>query len=541
MRSIASDPVLSQLADRVLHYAKAFGRTLPEIRFFILERLEFASLLEKHVYPTSPINIWEGKRMVHKKHRIESGQETSLYYEVVQTGNPSYAYLNSSNSPVTQASVMAHVVGHCEFSELNVLKDSNPDRTEYVMYLAKEVDRARQQMGAKDYLDYWNACESASALIAPNSQYNLDRSIETGAAISLEFQPTEDEREEHKTAIQPVFDTLTTLLQAPGGKSAFERELRKKRRGETLSRKGYILKAPCQDVLAFLRHYTPTSRAERAILDYKYATHAPQDFVLRTQIMNEGWAMYWEKKIMHELFKEKAVKGIIDYARVFSAVSSPRPYFQRNPYHLGYHLWRHIERLYRDGKVSLPYHEETDLEKKARWHQDSGVDPIAAMGHLVSTITDYEFLRRFLTPQLIHEFHLNRIERETAARLGIQNLNIVQMDERWYWLDPEPIKDEMLSFYTHFFRPRIYVIDTDFQDGGLLLFHRDDGRALRKDWIRPTLRNLNLIWKGPVAILSKGQLLAISGNQYKTDAVEPITFDQVVERMRKGKKPFRLE
>ena len=116
MRSIASDPVLSQLADRVLHYAKAFGRRLPEIRFFILERLEFASLLEKHVYPTSPINIWEGKRIVHKKHRIESGQETSLYYEVVQTGNPSYAYLDSSNSAVTQASVMAHVVGHCEFS-----------------------------------------------------------------------------------------------------------------------------------------------------------------------------------------------------------------------------------------------------------------------------------------------------------------------------------------------------------------------------------------------------------------------------------------
>ncbi len=89
MRSIHTDGVLSELEERVLHYAKAFDRKLPEIRFFILERLEFASLLEKDVYPTSPINILEGKRMVHKKHAIETGLDSSLYYEVVQTGNPS--------------------------------------------------------------------------------------------------------------------------------------------------------------------------------------------------------------------------------------------------------------------------------------------------------------------------------------------------------------------------------------------------------------------------------------------------------------------
>ena len=166
--------------------------------------------------------------------------------------------------------------------------------------------------------------------------------------------------------------------------------------------------------------------------------------------MNEGWAMYWEKKIMHALFEERAVKGIIDYARVFANVCSPRPYFQRNP-------------------------------------------SVEALGHLVDTVTDYEFLRRFLTPQLVHELHLNRVDRRTAERLGIKDGDIVQQDDRYVWLNPEPIKDEMLGFYTHFYRPRIYVIDSDYQDGCLLLYHRDDGRALRKDWIRPTLRNLNMI------------------------------------------------
>ena len=160
MRAVQTDPEIYELEQRVVHHAKAFGRTLPEMRFFILDSLEFMSLLEKYVYPVSPLNIWEGKRMVTRKHRVETGQEASIYYEVVQTGNPSYAYLNNTNSPMMQASVMAHVVGHCEFSELNVLKDSNPDRTEWVIHLSRKVDRARQQMGEINYSQFWNACES---------------------------------------------------------------------------------------------------------------------------------------------------------------------------------------------------------------------------------------------------------------------------------------------------------------------------------------------------------------------------------------------
>ena len=97
----------------------------------------------------------------------------------------------------------------------------------------------------------------------------------------------------------------------------------------------------------------------------------------------------------------------------------------------------------------------------------------------------------------------------------------------------------MLGFYTHFYRPRIYVIDSDYQDGSLLLYHRDDGRSLRKDWIRPTLRNLNMIWKAPVALLTKDQLFAVMGNQYKSEEVKPVPFEQIVERMQKGERPFR--
>ncbi|CAM2068907.1 SpoVR family protein [Sulfidibacter corallicola] len=541
MRMIHTDEVLNHLKDRVLYFGEEFGMTLPEVRFYILDGLEFASLLEKRVYPASPSNIWEGKRMVSKKYRISEGMESSLYYEVVQTGNPSYAYLNNTNSPMMQASVMAHVLGHCEFSELNVLRDSNPDRTEFVMFLVKKVNLGRHQMGEKSFISYWNAAESALPMMAPNSQYNVGRAVESDTVTGTGTKKRVEEAPVTPSFYTPLSSTLDALLRPRNDANPYEREMKTKLRQETLSRRGFRLRCPCQDVFAFLRYYAPTTNAERSVLDYLYTIHAPSDFVVRTQIMNEGWAMYWEKKIMLELFKERACTGIIDYSKVFSGVCYPRPYYMRNPYHLGFHMWCHVEELYRDGKVSLDYHEEKDQKAKDAWKRESGTQPIDAMRHLVRTVTDYEYLRRFLTPELIHQFHLNRVPQRDVARLGISKRDVIQEDRYWVWLNPEPIKKEMLKFFTHFYRPRIYVIDADFEDGGLLLFHRDDGRRLKANWIQPTLKNLNMIWKGGISLVSKNTLYGYTGGRYREMRIPEVDFEVVVDRMRDGKKPLVLD
>jgi len=540
MRNIRSDAELQYLAERVEYFAgDVFNMQLPEMRFFILDPMEFASLLEKSVYPTSPINIWEGKRIANKKHRIESGQESSLYYEVVQTGNPSYAYLNETNSALTQASVMAHVAGHCEFSELNVLHDSDMDRTEYVMYLVRKTDLARKQMGERRYLDYWNACESVLPFIAPNSQYNLENAIDQETTVTRGSYIDDEATDEANQPLSLVSDTMTSLLNFEEPKKKFIEEEKKRDRSEALSRRGYTLRAPCQDILGFLRHYAPTSESEKSVLNYLYVAHQHQDFVVRTQIMNEGWAMYWEKKIMMELFAEDSVRGAIDYAKVFSGVCYPRPWFQRNPYHLGYYMWQHIEDLYKEGKMGLDFHEEVDLETRRLWEKPEGVDTHAHMRHLVKSVTDYEFLRRFLTPELVEKFHLNRLDPRMAQQIGVTQEDVYKADKNWIWLNPEPVIDEMLKFFTHFYRPRIYIIDSDYLDGGLLLMHRDDGRGLKAEWIRPAMMNFSRIWKSPVYLLSKDKLYRASAGGYKELSVKAVPFEEIVERMRKQQAPFK--
>ena len=125
--------------------------------------------------------------------------------------------------------------------------------------------------------------------------------------------------------------------------------------------------------------------------------------------------------------------------------------------------------------------------------------------------------------------------------MGIRDEDVTHADDYWIWVDPEPIKEQMLDFFTHYFQPRIYVIDNNFQDGGLLLLHRDDGRSLRNDWIKPTLHNLHLLWKGPVYLLSLGTLHGYRAGSYRQDAVEGVSFTEVCERMREQRIPFVVE
>ena len=540
MRSISTDAVLKGLEERVLHYAvDVFKRQLPEMRFFILEPMEFASLLHKRVYPKSPQNLWEGKEMVSTRYRVDSGQESSLYYEVVQTGRPSYAYLNETNSPMVQASVMAHVVGHCEFSERNVLHDSNDDRTEHVMFLVNRVDRSRRTMGEAHYRAYWNAAESLVPLIAPNSQFNLASSVDTDIHMS---DTSEDERNGDTPLLSfPYSFTLSEMIQKKEDRNQLvESEHRKRSKKETLDRRGYKLRAPCQDIMNFLRKFAPTSRGERSILDYLYTVNSTSDFVIRTQIMNEGWAMYWEHKIMKKLFEERACNGIVDYCKIFAGVCYPRPYYQRNPYHLGYYMWNHIEELYEQGKVSLDFVEETDIATKETWDRPGDRRPLEEMEHIIETCTDYEFLRRFLSPELTEELLLNRIPKSHIPHLGLTSGDVIREDDYHVWIDPEPIKDKMLNFFTHFHRPRIYLVDDDFLEGGLLLFHRDDGRNLRRNWIKPTLKNINLVWKGPVSLLCRDALYVYSAGKFRTQDIEAPSFEVVVDRMLAGKRPLLL-
>jgi len=543
MIGIGQHKELEILRKRVLHYAvDEFGMTLPEIRFFLLNSEEFMSVLEKGVFPRSPTNIWEGKEVITHRNRVQIGLEPGVYYEVVQCGDPSYAYLNDGNNLVNQASVMAHVCGHAEFSEINVLQNSEKDCTERVMWLSGQVDLAQNFLGSIDYRRYWNAAASVTQFTRPKSQYNLKNSVEHDNIISEEFRVRDD-------AAPPLsyFSSSINELYGAGNEHTIRQRIadeeRRRKQKIEMSRSGYRLKAPCEDMFGFLVEHAPANEAERDILRYLYAVNKTSEFVMRTQIMNEGWCMYWESKIMHKLFGEGAVGGAVDYCKTFSGVCRPRPWYARNPYHLGYVMWQQIEEDFAKGRLSMDYVNEKNVDVRKQWNRPPAGNPIDFMRHLVRTITDFEFLRRYLTEELILKFHLNRIPVHEAERMRIPPEMILKYDDEWLWVVPEGIKEKMLGNFTHFGRPRIYIVDSDYRsEGGLLLYHRDDELGiLRQDWIEPTLRHVSKLWKAPVFLLTydsdgKGELVSLSKQScVREDYPTYPTFDEVRKIIRTGR------
>jgi stage V sporulation protein R len=252
--------------------------------------------------------------------------------------------------------------------------------------------------------------------------------------------------------------------------------------------------------------------------------------------MNEGWAMTWEKKIMMDLFREGTVGEVIDYCKVFSGVCYPRPYFQRNPYHLGFNMWNHIRDMYSKGQVDIDYVEEKSVDVKNAWNKPTGTDPLENMEHIVKTCTDYEFLRRYLGKQQIEDFHLNRLPIQYARYF--EEDSIYKWDQQNIWIDQQFVKDEMLKFFTDYGRPVVYVVDDEYIDGGLLLYHKHNGRNLRDDWIPQTLKNINHIWKAPVYLLTGNDMYKCSNVKIKKSKTEnQITFEEIRERMSSGEKP----
>ena len=269
-------------------------------------------------------------------------------------------------------------------------------------------------------------------------------------------------------------------------------------------------------------------------MDYMYFVNRHYDFVRRTQIMNEGWAMYWEKKIMMDLFEDNVVDEIIDYSKKFSGVLYPRPFFQRNPYHLGYNMWHSIEKEFNEGKITADYRNELDLEKKVMWNKKPEMDSLKYLESIVKTSTDYGFLKRFLTNDRINEFHLNRVPNRMGLKISPEET--IKKDEHYTWLEEGICKDHMLNFFTDYFAPRIYLVNADYNNGGLLLYHRHNGKDLKEPWIKPTLKNLSRIWHGDTYIMSDKVLYSMRGRTYKVTAIDDsYTFDQIIEIMKEGK------
>jgi len=398
----------------------------------------------------------------------------SKIYEMVINNDPVVAYLLKSNTIMDQKLVMAHVFGHADFFKNNFyFSHTNRKAIDMMANHAVRIRRYIEKFGFDRVEAFLDVCHSIDNLIDPHGTFMV-RS-----------------RDEAEVDHDPSRVRVAKLKFNKGYMEKYINppefiEEQKKKMIEQQSKERRFPPQPAQDVLEFLVDHAPLENWERDVLDiireeaYYFLPQA------QTKIMNEGWASYWHSTIMTR--KAMNDSEVIDYADHHSGtVSMAGGRF--NPYKIGLELFRHIEERWNKGQFGLDYDQCSDIKEKKNWDKKTnlGRQKIFEVRKIYNDVT---FLDEFMTPEFCAEHKLFTFQLNPKS-------NEYEIASREF----QKIKKQLLFQLTNMGRPRIFVVDGNYQNRGeLYLWHQYEGVELKLATGRETLVNLHRCWRRPVHI-----------------------------------------
>ncbi len=379
----------------------------------------------------------------------------SRIFEVVFPGNPNRAYLVDTNSVEENTLVVAHVLGHADFSCNNHTFVRSQEQVGYHIVgqaaaHAHRIEEVIEEVGEKrveEVLDVALALEPHIDTDQPlnRPRYHTSRSGKPG----FEEVPSDPD----------AFGDRYAHL--PGETPAEHEHGRRPPALQTPPR-------PEADLLWFIAQYAPDMEDwERDIfLAVRKEAYYFQP-VFNCQIMNEGWASYWHSRLLREadfLPSQAYVDCMKTHSDVVRPYGSDRQIaLQVNPYHLGYVLWEHLIES-----------EGMDVARSIMREED-----------------DFGFVRNYLTAERARELDLFVYSARQNGEIRVTESNLPELHEA------------ILSPKYNFGAPRVAVEEMG-RDGSLVLRHNhaDDGRGLDLARARHVLDYVDRIWRRPVTLVT---------------------------------------
>ncbi len=428
--------------------ARKFGLDFYPVEF---ELTPSSFMLEISVYGL-PVRMphWSfGVRYIHQLIRQHMGH--SRIFEVMFPGDPCHAYLVDSNTHPENTLVVAHVLGHADFSKHNHLFDrfhrmSGGNIVEQAAAHAHRIEEALREHGTERVESVLDAALA------------LESHVDIGGELHRERYPTRfpeaADAAAGETAFQKRYDNL------PGEDDPEQAAAQPKRPA--------IPPHPETDLLWFLAQYgdelEPWERdiflAVREEAFYFYPVFA-------CQIMNEGWASYWHARLLREadfLPHDEYLSAI----KVHSDVVSPFAAEQQtalavNPYHLGFSMWDNIV-------------EKHGLERARAIMREED---------------DFGFVRNYLDKDLAEKLGLFVWEAKDDGEIKVAGRDINR------------VRETILAHRFNYGAPRISISEMR-QDGTLVLDHdhRTDGRGLDLARAERVMKYVHRLWRRPVKLVT---------------------------------------
>jgi len=422
---------LQEWDKKICESGRKFGLDWYPIDYEIIDYHEMIGAMAYLGLPTH-YRHWSFGKLFEQTHtRYNLGME-GLPYEMIINSNPSIAYLMAENPLSTHLLTMSHCLGHSDFFKHNR------------MFINTDADNSlvRFKSAAKRINKYMEDPSIGTE--------KVERILDAAHAIKYQIPRTpERKRRTHKEMLDFYKEVIRD--DKTGKYKDFDIER--------------IPLRPDYNLLAFItehsRNLEEWEKDVISIVEYESHYFVPQAY---TKIMNEGWAVFFHEKIMHDL--NLPPKLHIPFLKLHNQVV--RPHIGRvNPYHLGYKLFKKIE-------------EEQGLEAcfVAREVHD-----------------DVSFIRKHLDQKMCQELNLFSYSFKKTRK--VNTIDEISDKEGWASVRNNLLKTVGLNSV-----PVVCVDNLDRKSHTLYLQHEHDGRDLDIPYANKVLEYVADLWGDEVKMYS---------------------------------------
>lgn len=414
-------------------------------------------IYEKASYGLGPYPHWtHGAGYYRSKTTYDYGLQR--IYELVFHANPAQAYLLESNRLIEQKLVIAHVYGHTDFYRRNIwYRNAVPDIVNSVQANLETVSRLEEEHG----LEAVEQILDAALCLAQHCDIGKRKSPEQVEHERL--RPCEPQKSEY-----------SDLWELPGCKMP---SIQHKPR--------QIPPEPERDILGFVAEHSPVLEDwQRTLLYIVRGEHAYYQPNIRTKIMNEGWATFWHERILENA--ELTPDEHVQFRRAHTGVLASGGKYSVNPYNVGYHVWREIERRRDEGEEQQTWYGE----QKSR----AAGDGLQKCFEVAADYSDSSFIRESLTEKLVQDLDLYRYAHTGKPKQGQW---VVQQSE---W---QQVRDAMADDLLSNGIPAVLIVDGNYKKRGELYLkhdHDSDGKPLDLAYSELVLEHLCRLWGRSVYI-----------------------------------------
>ncbi len=437
----------------------------------------YASIGLPHMY-----SHWSfGKRFAQQEMLYRKGV-VGLALEMIVNSNPSVCYLMEENSAASQTTVLAHAaMGHNHFFRNNRVFTEWSDADailDYAQFARDYVARCEEKYGPDEVertLDAAHALQDQGVdRTAWHRRHSVEQERERIAA-----------RRRHERENESEFWRVVSSTE-----KAEPADLDVDQAAETRA-----LGLPEENLLYFIEKHAPSLKDwQRELVRIVRTLSTYFEPQRQTKVMNEGCACWCHFTIMNRLREKGLITegAMLEFLHLHSQVVAQPDYDHPNcsginPYALGFAMNRDIERICTD---------PTDEDRE--WFPDiaGNGEPLETLKRAWSDFRDESFVRQFLSPRVIRQFHLFRLDDDPSEEDYIVG---AIHNERGYRRVRNALADEYDPGET---RPRIEVTDADLRGSRQLrLEHKvRAGRTLDALEARRTLRHAAKLWGYPVVL-----------------------------------------